>query len=288
MYQPNQTEQQSGKYFFAMFCIYVFLSFLGQSILIGLVQSGTTLYNCLVSLIAPISLMVVIIYAKAKQNKSFKQLTQLNGFSKKHLPLSFLLFVGMLLGLGFVNGVFAHFLKNLGLNLPQSQVAVNSVGELIVYGVTLCLIPAVVEELFFRGLILGQVKNGKPIYSILYVGVLFALYHASPTQLIYQFIYGGLLTLLAIVCKSVIPCIITHFLNNFAIILLSFLRINLNLYSWYVIVVGLACLTVFVAVTIKMLKKQSFTPQQSSVYFNLYSILGGVLCLMMIGLTLTA
>jgi membrane protease YdiL (CAAX protease family) len=90
---------------------------------------------------------------------------------------------------------------------------------------------------------LNGLKNVKTVLSILFVGVCFSLYHASLLQLIYQFIYGVVLSFLTIKSKSVIPAIIAHLLNNVIVLVLTyFYGMSDVIMTPYLIVIGLLLL----------------------------------------------
>ena len=50
---------------------------------------------------------------------------------------------------------------------------------------------------------------------------------------------------LAIKAKSVLPCLVAHFINNFAILLLEYLKVSIDLYNGVTIALGLMLLAVF-------------------------------------------
>ena len=277
-----KTTYNGGLYFFAMFCVYVLFAFIGQSITASVFTFGSRAYNLIVSLFPIIALVCITVYAKIKQQKTFKCLLLLNQFKPINLLLAIMLAVGMFLGLGFINQIIINGLESVGLTLPQTTVVVKDTGDFIGYALTLCLLPAVFEELFFRGVLLNDIKEYNPLHVSLFIGGLFALYHGSLSQLVYQFIYGTLLTFLAIKSGSSLPCIIAHFLNNFTIILLEYLGVYLNLLNPVVIVVGLIVLGVFLTVLIKGYNKQNRQSLPRKHYANLYSVTGAILCLSLI------
>lgn len=91
------------------------------------------------------------------------------------------------------------------------------------FGVLLyAVLPAIGEELVFRGLILRGINsrfNGT--VSIVLSAVLFALVHGSLQQTFYQLLMGIFLGYLAYVGGSVLYSVILHFLNNLLVLLFS-------------------------------------------------------------------
>src|SRR5438132_308956 len=82
---------------------------------------------------------------------------------------------------------------------------------LLVFG----LLPAVLEELAFRGFILTGLRRRLPLWSaIVLSSFLFALYHMNVFQVIPAFILGIVLGLLAAWSNSVLPGMLFHLLYN--------------------------------------------------------------------------
>jgi membrane protease YdiL (CAAX protease family) len=146
------------------------------------------------------------------------------------------------------------------------------------------LLPAIFEEIFFRGVILKSLKGAGVVISSLICALFFALYHCSVVQFVYQFIYGVGLCLLVKLSKSVIPAIISHFINNFAVILIQYLKINVNLYDVTLIVVGLVGAIAFILICYALLKRQEKVQKDKKTVVEFlmpYGIVGGVACLLL-------
>lgn len=85
-----------------------------------------------------------------------------------------------------------------------------------------CLLPAIAEELIFRGIIqksLSTKLNG--VATIILTTIMFTLMHGSLQQTVYQMLVGIMLSYLVCVGGSIIYSIILHFLNNFFVLLFS-------------------------------------------------------------------
>lgn len=137
----------------------------------------------------------------------------------KYYILAMLLQIG-LFGLSEANGYFLQFLERFGytpteIELPSMD-GFGFVGVLI----TVAVLPAVMEEFVFRGIFLQETKQFSLLFRVLLCGGLFALYHQNPAQTIYQFICGAAFALMAIKAGSVLPTMLSHFINNGVIILL--------------------------------------------------------------------
>ena len=99
----------------------------------------------------------------------------------------------------------------------------------------MAFIPALFEESLFRGVILGNIRGeAGELNSVFLTGMCFALFHASAVQTLYQFICGCVFALLALRARSLVPCMLAHFLNNAAIIILEACGLNTSgtLFDW--------------------------------------------------------
>ncbi len=85
----------------------------------------------------------------------------------------------------------------------------------------LAVLPAIGEELMFRGFILGSLKGRQKILTAMILSsAVFGLYHMSLVKLIPTAFLGFLLAALAIGNESIIPAMLMHFLNNLTSVLI--------------------------------------------------------------------
>lgn len=99
--------------------------------------------------------------------------------------------------------------------------------DLIVRFLVLCLMPAICEELLFRGAIQGLMRPCGSAAAIFAPALLFALLHSELSQILTAFVCGIFLGWLTERTGSVLPGMLLHFLNN----CLAFLNIYLRLYA---------------------------------------------------------
>ncbi|HEY8443585.1 MAG TPA: CPBP family intramembrane glutamic endopeptidase [Clostridia bacterium] len=78
-----------------------------------------------------------------------------------------------------------------------------------------CALPAICEELIFRGIVLqGLASRYKPFTAILLSALAFSLTHMSPAQTAHQFVLGVALGYIVLATKSIWSGILLHFCNN--------------------------------------------------------------------------
>lgn len=97
--------------------------------------------------------------------------------------------------------------------LPESPLT-NDLPVLILYGITVAIIPPVVEELFFRGLVLQSLRKFGDGFAIVASSVLFGLFHGNFVQFVFAFIAGLVMALVVVRTGSLWTSILIHFLNN--------------------------------------------------------------------------
>lgn len=84
------------------------------------------------------------------------------------------------------------------------------------------LMPAIGEELLFRGFVMGTLKNKcKPVVTVLVTTLIFAAYHMSLIKMFTIGIVGLGLTLAAYKTGSIAASMCVHFLNNLLSVLIS-------------------------------------------------------------------
>ena len=127
---------------------------------------------------------------------------------------------------GFVNSVKTFFdsLNDMVEKTYGNLLAAKNIPEMILVVFTIAVIPALCEEVMFRGYI--QKSFGfklKPFWAALITAVFFGLYHFNPYGLLPLTALGLYFGFAAYVSESLVIPIVLHFLNNFAAVLLYFI-----------------------------------------------------------------
>ena len=133
---------------------------------------------------------------------------------------------GLLFSLNYLNGWFVELLGLMGYTDPAAGSFEEAVAQLpslagggfVGVLVVVALLPAVLEETLFRGIILDGIKDIGTVAACLLGGLLFCVFHQNPSQTLYQFICGCAFTLLALRADSLLPAVLCHFLNNAVIV----------------------------------------------------------------------
>lgn len=243
-------ENKSGGYRAGLYFTFFITSFVVVSYLFGTISGvlfgkGSAGYTAVTSLSSLAAFFAVFFVAKFVFNEKNESFFGTTYFSRTFTGLSVILTFGMLFGLGFINDAFVKLLDLIGVSVNGISVEMNSGWEFIVCILSLCVIPAVAEELFFRGILLSSLKNAGFIVSALISALFFALYHLSLAQFFYQFVFGFFLAATTLRAGSVIPAIISHFLNNFAVLSFTYFNVAVDFYYLPLIFMGLIFLAAF-------------------------------------------
>lgn len=175
-------------------------------------------------IISPVALGSVIVYSIKKNDLSLKYSAGFVRFNKKFWVIVVLLFLGSVAGLSSVNTLFVNALNKLiGYKTVATVIPQGNFGYFLLDVIIICALPALFEEVLFRGLIFNGIKRIGDVFAVLTSAILFSLFHHNPAQTIYQFILGTVFALLALKSGSIFPSIVFHFANNFIVILLYFL-----------------------------------------------------------------
>ena len=116
--------------------------------------------------------------------------------------------------------------------ITNAMMNFKDIGHLIFVSIVVALIPAIGEEFFFRGLLLGDLLKGKihPGIAIPVTGLIFAVSHMEYDNTIAIWALGSFLGYLYYVSGSLWLPIAAHFTNNFLAVLMKYF-FNLGMIS---------------------------------------------------------
>lgn len=176
-------------------------------------------------------------------------------FVKKTKPLSAVISAatGIVCVLGFVLLIevcFGNMFKAIGLEPNSLGLPNNNGGWFVLNLLILGVIPAICEELLFRGIVFQGLKEkfSRPV-SMALSALIFALVHQNIQQFIYPFLLGLLLSFVFDKTNNLVYTILIHMFNNFTTLTLNFLA-ELNIISfefavtWWVVLLALLAVAV--------------------------------------------
>jgi len=157
--------------------------------------------------------------------------------SRRHLLGGLLLFLG-----GTPLAWFLAWLQSLVAPVPveyleamAEMLTADSLSRFLWLLVMAAVVPAVCEEVLFRGTLLSGLRNGLPAgVAVVLSGIIFGLFHASPETgfRILPTAWLGILLAWVVVASGSLPlAALLHFLNNGAILALMALPLTRELVS---------------------------------------------------------
>jgi sodium transport system permease protein len=97
----------------------------------------------------------------------------------------------------------------------------------------MAVLPAVCEELAFRGVLLHGIRNRfHPVVRCLVVGAVFGLFHYALFRIAPTALLGVILTAIAVMTGSILPGLLFHAANNGFAIAMDAAGISLNRFDW--------------------------------------------------------
>ena len=133
------------------------------------------------------------------------------------------------LGLIYVGQLVSFFMgtafSEAGIDLyANSEIAASpDVVLMIIQIVTIAALPAILEELLTRHIILTELSRYGRGFAIMISALLFSLMHMNPVQIPFAFIAGLAMAYTTVATGSVMPSCLLHFVNNSISIVLTFL-----------------------------------------------------------------
>lgn len=114
--------------------------------------------------------------------------------------------------------------------------------------ISLVILPAICEELLFRGIILKGLKKHGKAFSILISAIMFSIFHMAISQTVYPLLMGILLGVIMYNENNIYYCIAIHMTNNFTSLTLSYLKISLVFNHWSYWILAAFALIIFTTI----------------------------------------
>ncbi len=100
---------------------------------------------------------------------------------------------------------------------------------------TVAFLPAIFEELYFRGLMFTSFSNSyTKSTTIVLTSLFFGIIHLDPARFIYTFLLGLILAYVLIKSESIYVSMWVHFLNNFLVVTTIAIVFNINRIQSYI------------------------------------------------------
>lgn len=260
-----------GKVF--LWCILApqFLGFFAQIILMLIGSwTGLTVENLLditpvyisYIMLAQIAFLIVFLYFSKKINVKKAVKFNYKNFGIINTIICVLIGIIGIFGLTPISGLFDELLKLVNYTLSEGFLFdLNSPLMLIVAIILIAGVPAIVEELVFRGIIFQGLRKFGNLVAILATSGLFVLIHLSAQQIIYPFLFSIILCYVVLKTNSILSSMIIHFVANAVSILCTYYSLNiiidLPIWASILIAIGIAGLTFLIVWLLTKLMKNT-------------------------------
>lgn len=175
-------------------------------------------------ILSELSFLLVFLICNRKNKKEFLVASRIK-FKPNIWIILGTVVASLVLFFGSTNSseMFTQLFSTFAKAVPELAVPLGSFGQFLLSVLLLALLPAVCEELLFRGLIFQGLKSKfKAIWAIVLSAALFSLMHMSIYQTLHQFVLGVVLATLTYFTGTIAYSIIFHFVNNFIVIFLAY------------------------------------------------------------------
>ncbi len=218
--------------YFICACLIVTLYIIDNVVDLSFINAAV--YDIIFSVVLQVGIMFVLplvlysVFTKQKPKQTFMDF-RYNKLSTK--SVIYCIVIGICCY--FLNLAIASFFSSIirlfGYEtLPSNSAGGASAGAggLLLELLLVALLPAVCEENLHRGLLLGGYSKLGLKKAVILSSLLFGLLHLNVNQFFYATILGFLMAMGCVICKSIYPGMIIHFLNNGLSIYLNYATNN--------------------------------------------------------------
>ncbi len=180
-----------------------------------------------------VSIAVLAVYLLViKKDKSL--LDMLRRPDVPAIGLSVVAGAGVLAMLMIANYAAIYIASAVDYTMTVAYPPLDNAWQWILTLVCICILPAIVEEVLFRGLVRQAFGCYGDVVAILMSSLMFALFHFNLAQSVYPFLYGIILGLVVAKTGNLYYAMVMHFVNNLLTILMYYFGwgSGLEAFSW--------------------------------------------------------
>lgn len=245
--------------------VFAFASFFSGASVEAALQTafGETLFNGVFSLVT--FFFVGIIFCLIRR-ESFADLFPFQKVGAGYLVMLVVIGVTFSLLSNYVSDAIASLCEMFGLTSSYSgTVTIEGPEDIFMSYLEIAIIPALVEEFAFRGIIMGMLRKYSDALALIVSAAVFGLMHGNLVQIPFAFCGGLVFGFIALKTNSLLPGILIHFFNNALSVTLDLLSNNTALSEdtvniiFIAIVIVLCVLSFFFIRRIVRTKKDFFS-----------------------------
>lgn len=171
-----------------------------------------------------------------------KKFFRIKGLSVKDIGMVLLCLSALVCGCFLLNYLTGLIASVFGANISSDAVSALGLSENLLLGIfTVAIVPAVFEELFFRGAVMSSLQDKGVAYAVIVSSALFTLTHGADPYFLSTFFAGCMFSVIVLLTGSIFAAMSVHFLNNIISYILSvyserLAQVDLDLYMLYAII----------------------------------------------------
>lgn len=148
---------------------------------------------------------------------------------KASVSLVMMLFPVIIISSMVINFISFVFQSSTGIEFSGGyNETINGPAEIAMSVISVAVLPAVVEEIAIRGIILQPLRRYGDWFAIIASSVIFSLMHGNMVQIPYTLTAGIIFGIVAVSTGSLWPSIVLHFLNNLFSVLILCVDSNIS------------------------------------------------------------
>ena len=264
---------------FVISLVYIFLVYIVASICGADLENITenTVYVIFATLVSPIAFMLTfVIINKVSRTNYITALGVKRKFSIKYLLVTIFLSLVCVFGMSNFVSLFDAVLAKIGFNGSYAlPIPMDNFGYLVLNLILLAVLPAICEELVFRGIIFNGLKQYGNMKAVFLSATLFMLVHSSVEQTVYPFFVGIVLALLMLRTNNIIYPILLHFLNNAIVVVINYISVQSGAVSEFTLstfnilfaialaILAVLCIVIVFKIILKNKNKSNLTSQEN-------------------------
>ena len=136
----------------------------------------------------------------------------------RYFILCLFIFPGLSTICSYASYLITYFLNLIGIPIADINSAIpmpNGIFETVLLFFVMAVLPAICEELIYRGFLLRGLSEYGRVGAIVVSSIAFGLMHATVQQIPFAFAIGLFLGYITLRFKSIVLPMILHFINNF-------------------------------------------------------------------------
>ena len=141
---------------------------------------------------------------------------KMRGFAVKKIPFIVVMMLIFFAGSCVLRYFGLFYFDSAMVNTPSAVYFEMENGNRFLTVFCSILLPAILEEIVFRGVILEEYRSYGSVWAVTLSSLLFAMLHLSWENLLYYFFMGVVFSVIAVAADSLVPTMAIHILVNFS------------------------------------------------------------------------